>query len=171
MLTSTPPAIDTTLDSEVATRQSSSNSNVNISISIPAGIAAMSDLTITLSPRSPRVQSPAMQPMQQRLIMPPQSPVMRPRQHRPALPVSPALRPGQLTPPPPSPSFTASVHSSTSQLKPIYPVRPGRNIRLQYPLSQERTHRYYVVFRGPKLGIFYTYWYVTSILPELVNSH
>lgn len=172
MLTSTPSGNDSAAwDAEAVTHQSSNNGSVNITVSVPASIAAMSDLTISLSPRPVRVRSTATQPQQQRSMTPPQSPVMRPRQHRPAPPStppsSPARLPGQQTPTLPYVPLTALVHSPASQLEPIYPLRPGRHLRHQYLLSQDRAHGYYIVFRGPKLGIFYTYWYDTSILREL----
>lgn len=146
-----------------------SDSNVHISISIPACIAAMSDLNISLTPRpahittnrgvrnsdhrsqSVPVTPPVFRPIPAPLHMPPASPA----RHRPAptpSPESPASRPAPL-------------------LEPIYPLRPGRHsIRHQYRLSQDRAHGYYVVFRGPKLGIFYTYWYVAGAPHDMVHS-
>lgn len=57
-------------------------------------------------------------------------------------------------------------------LEPIYPGRPGQHaIMHPYPLSDKWAHGYYVVFCGPKLGIFYAYWCVTGLLHRSFHSY
>ncbi|KZP28680.1 hypothetical protein FIBSPDRAFT_885538 [Athelia psychrophila] len=42
--------------------------------------------------------------------------------------------------------------------QPIYPLPPGAQPALERAFDQGRTHGYYVVFVGPRLGIFHEYW-------------
>ena len=43
---------------------------------------------------------------------------------------------------------------------PIYPLQPGQNILRTLPrLDANRSHGFYIIFKGLKIGIFYAYWY------------
>lgn len=42
--------------------------------------------------------------------------------------------------------------------RPIYPIRPGDQTPPSRTFDSSRSHGYYVVFVGPKLGIFHEYW-------------
>lgn len=42
--------------------------------------------------------------------------------------------------------------------RPIYPLRPGDEAPPLRTFDPSRTHGYYVVFVGPRLGIFHEYW-------------
>jgi hypothetical protein len=53
----------------------------------------------------------------------------------------------------------ASLPTVTFGPEPIFPLLPGQPLSLTLPrLNANRTHGFYVIIRGLKIGIFYCYW-------------
>lgn len=74
-------------------------------------------------------------------------------------------RHGQQCPPAAVSATLPSQRTPSSYPQPIYPLQPGGLVpRSDRTFDRHRAHGYYVVFVGPRLGIFHEYWCVSSLL-------
>lgn len=60
--------------------------------------------------------------------------------------------------PPPSPAVPAGYHQYLTTPQPIYPLQPGEQVPRLRTFNPNQAHGFYVVFVGPRLGIFHEYW-------------
>ncbi|KZP08768.1 hypothetical protein FIBSPDRAFT_901006 [Athelia psychrophila] len=124
----------------------------HLEIRLPAWIMDFSDISINISPRRGTAQA---REVNQR----PATPIITMAYHH-ETPVA-----DTSTPPPPIPDRTrprVPLRTQPSQVnagpQPIYPLQPGEVPPRPRILRDDRTHGYYVVFIGPRLGIYHEYW-------------
>lgn len=72
----------------------------------------------------------------------------------------------------PAQSSQVSAAPPQSQLhhpRPIYPLQPGEPTPPVRIFRDDRAHGYYIIFKGPCLGIYHEYWFVCCLILRIDN--
>lgn len=139
----------------------------HVDIRLPAWIVGLSDISINISPRRGTAQAGE---FNHRSV----TPIVTMVHHQLETQVAEAP-----PPPPPTPqhmlprAFTATqlgtpLRTQSSQVvagpRPIYPLQPGEVSPPRRVFRDSRAHRYYVIFIGPRLGVYHEYWFVYHVI-------